>query len=81
MLILKDLDFITSMWNLKKNGRNEPIYKAEIKSQMQKANLWLPRGRGPGRGINWEIEINIHTLIYAKMLRIKDLLYSTGNSI
>ena len=63
----------------KKNGRNEPIYKAEIESQMQKANLWLPRGRGAG--INWEIEIDIHTLIYAKMLRIKDLLYSTGNSI
>ena len=26
-----------------KNGTNELIYKTEIKSQMQKTNLWLPR--------------------------------------
>ena len=25
---------ITYMWNLKKNGTNEPIYKTEIESQM-----------------------------------------------
>ena len=31
---------IAHMWNLKKNGTNEVIYKAE--SQMQKTNLWLP---------------------------------------
>ena len=38
-------------------------------------------GEGQGGGINWEIEIGIQTLIYVKMLHIKDLLYSTGNSI
>ena len=27
---------ITYMWNLKKNGANELIYKTEIESQMQK---------------------------------------------
>ena len=26
----------------KKNGTNELIYKAEIKSQIKKTNLWLP---------------------------------------
>ena len=34
----------------KKKGTNEPIYKAEIESQMQKANLRLQGGEGPGEG-------------------------------
>ena len=29
-----------------KIGKNELIYKTEIESQMQKTNLWLPRGKG-----------------------------------
>ena len=33
------------VWNLKKNGTNESIYKTEIKSQMQKTNLWLSGGK------------------------------------
>ena len=37
---------IAYMWNLKKNGTNELIYKREIESQMQKTNLWLPGGKG-----------------------------------
>ena len=59
------------MWNLKKKGTNELIYKTE--SQMQKTNLWLPGSKGGG--IYWEIGIDIHILLY-----IKDLLYSTGSS-
>ena len=34
---------------LKKNDTNELIYKAEIDSQTQKTNLWLPKGKGGGR--------------------------------
>ena len=41
---------IIYMWNLKSNT-NEFIYKAEIDSQTQKRNLWLPKGKG-GEGIN-----------------------------
>ena len=33
-----------------------------------------------GRGINWEIGIDIYTLLYIKQITNKDLLYSTGNS-
>ena len=33
------------MWNIKKNDINEFIYKTEIDSQMQKTNLWLPKGK------------------------------------
>ena len=32
---------ITYIWNLKKNGIKELIYKTEIESQMQKTNLQL----------------------------------------
>ena len=40
---------IAYMQNLK-NGTNEPIYKTEIESQMQKINLWSPKGKGGGEG-------------------------------
>ena len=33
-----------------------------------------------GGGVNWEIGIDIDTLLYLKQLTNKDLLYSTGNS-
>ena len=33
-----------------------------------------------GRGINWEIGIDIYTLLYTKQITNKDLLYSIGNS-
>ena len=35
---------------------------------------------GKGGGINWEIEIDIYTLLYIKYIINKDLLYSTGKS-
>ena len=47
--------------------------------QMQKTNLWLLGVRGGG-GINWEIGMDIYTLLYIKETTSKDLLYSTGNS-
>ena len=31
-------------------------------------------------GINWEIGIDIHIILYIKYITNKDLLYSTGNS-
>ena len=39
---------ITYMWNLKKYGTNELIYKTEIESQIYKTNLWLPGVREEG---------------------------------
>ena len=33
-----------------------------------------------GGGINWEIGIDIYTLLYIKWITNKDLLYSIGNS-
>ena len=37
------------MQNLK-NDTNALIYKKETDSQTQKTNLWLPKGKGSGRG-------------------------------
>ena len=31
------------MWNLKKIGIEDLIYKAEIETQMQRANIWIAR--------------------------------------
>ena len=55
------------MWNLKKkNGTNEPIYKTEMESPIQKTNLRLPGGKWGRRGIKWDIGIDIYTLLYIK---------------
>ena len=51
------------MWNLK-NSTNELIYKSETDSQTQKTNLWLPKGKGAGGGIEWEFGISRCKLLY-----------------
>ena len=37
-------------------------------------------GGGGGGGMNWEIGIDIYTLLYIKQINKKNLLFSTGNS-
>ena len=37
---------ISFICGIQKNGTDELICKAEIESQMQKTNLWLPTGEG-----------------------------------
>ena len=37
---------ISLLCGIQKNGTDEFICKAEIELQMQKTNLWLPRGEG-----------------------------------
>ena len=36
---------LTHICGTQKNGTGEPVCKAEIESQMQRTNLWLPRGK------------------------------------
>ena len=45
----KEKDKYHMMWNLQLDT-NELIYKTETDSQ--KTNLWLPKGKGGGGGIN-----------------------------
>ena len=58
---------ITYMWSLKTSS-NELIYKTETDSQIWKIYLWLPKGDGRGRGINWEYVINRCTLLLLLLL-------------
>ena len=53
--------------------------KKEIDSQTQKTNLELKEDKDGG--VNWEIGINIYTLLYITQITNKDLLYNTGNSV
>ena len=39
---------------IQKNGRDELICKAEIESQMQRTNLWLPREKGGDELGDWD---------------------------
>jgi len=36
----------TYIWNLKKNGIYDFIYKVEIETQRQRTNLWIPSRKG-----------------------------------
>ena len=38
---------------IQKNGTDEPVCKAEIETQMQRINLWTPRGEA-GEGWWWD---------------------------
>ena len=40
----------------------------------------VTRGMGWGRGIDWELGVDMYTLLYLKQIINKDLLYNTGNS-
>ena len=53
------------------------MFKTEIDLEIQKTNLWLPKGKGGG-GVNQEFGNNPYTLLYIKQVN-EDLLYSTGN--
>ena len=39
---------LTHICGIQKNGRDEPICKAEIETQTQRTNIWIPRGGSGG---------------------------------
>ena len=65
------------MWNQKMLQMN--LFKKNRKSRRCRKQIsGYQRGKG---GINWEIGIDIFTLLYVKQITNKGLLYYTGNSI
>ena len=65
------------MWHLK-NGTNKLIYKTNRVTDVEN-KLMVTRGEKRER-INWEIVIDVYTLLNIKYITNKDLLYSTENS-
>ena len=55
---------ISLICGILKNGTNEPIYKTEIFTDVEKL-LTVTKGERRG-GINWEIGSDIYTLLYIK---------------
>ena len=76
---------LTHICGTQKNGTDELVCKAEIETQMQRTNVWTPRGEsgrdGGGGVMNWEIGIDIYTLICIKQITNKNLLYKKINKI
>ena len=58
---------------------NELIYKTDL--QTYRTDLWLPRGREGGGGMDWEFGISRCKLLHIEWINNKVLLYSTGNYI
>ena len=57
---------ITYMWNLKYDT-NKLIYETETDSQTQRTDLWLPRGKGQGGGVDGEFGVSRCKLLYIEM--------------
>ena len=41
---------LTHICGIQENGTDEPVCKAEIETQMQRTNVWTPRGESGGQG-------------------------------
>ena len=70
---------LTHICGAQKNGTDEPVCREERETQMWRTNVWTPRGESGG-GVwcsvtNWEIRIDIYTLICIKWITNKNLLY------
>ena len=68
---------LTCICGIQENSTDEPTCKAEIETQMQRTNIWTPRGEKQG-GINWEIGIDIYTLLCIKQICNENVLHHTG---
>ena len=70
---------LTHTCGIWKNGIDDLICKAEIETQTQGTDVWIPRGEGEG-GMKWEIGFDIYTVLCIKQITNENLLYITGNS-
>ena len=44
---------LTHIYGIYKNGTDEPVCRAEIETQMQRTNVWTPRGESGGGVWGW----------------------------
>ena len=67
---------LTHIRGTQKNGTDELVCRAEIETQMQRTNIWTPSGEssgGGGGGMNWEIGIDMYTLMCIKWMTNKKI--------
>ena len=65
-------------WNLKKSHTNELVCNRNRVKDVENQFMVIKEERG--RGINWQIGIDIYTLLYIKQTTNKNLLHSTRKS-
>ena len=70
---------ITCMWNPKKKGTNELVYRIEIELQMQ-TNLQLPGGKGRG-GVNQTVGTDKYMSLYMKQKTNNTYCKAQGNTL
>ena len=63
---------------IQKDGIDESVCKAEIETDVENKRMYAKGGNVCV--INWDIGIDIYTLIRMKQITNENLLYSTGNS-
>ena len=64
---------LTHVCGIQKNGTDEPVCRAEVEIQMQRRNVWIPRGEKPQPGgdgglLNQAIGIDMYTLMCIKLM-------------
>ena len=60
---------------------NQPICETQTESPAQRADWWLPKGRGLGEEWTGRLRLADVKFLYTEWINNKVLLYSTGSSI
>ena len=60
---------------IQKNGADEPVCKAERDTDVENKHMDTKGGKQGGGGMNWEIGIDMYTIICIKQITNKNLLY------
>ena len=77
----RGISYDVTYLNLKKKKGYKLTYFPNRKRIIDSENEFMvTRGMGWGRGIDWELGMDMYTLLYLKQIISKDLLYNTGNS-
>ena len=58
----------------RKNGIDDLICKAEIETQTQRTNIWIPRGKREGER-NWETGTDTYTLLILCIKQVTNEIY------
>ena len=68
------------MWNLEKQYRSTSLQGRNRDRDIEKKRMDTKGGWGCGGGMNWEIWIDIYTLICIKQMTYKNLLQKKNNN-